>query len=229
MVGSLQKKKTFKLWIMMENNKSCQQIKMNSKYSPPKISGLKNDLLIFDIKNAQNWNPDDSVNRDPLNAGDKERKRQWVSKQMVMETSPGIISIIRRFWWRRNTSIIVIIIKKENTMRTLHTHTHIHMYIKTVLCMLNSEPINFTNYTDGQLTPNFTLYAVDDIFKFAAFSSSQFFSFFLSLSPPNMWLCYFYTQTQAQAHTTHISSSAFMGCGASFHFTISSTFHWWTV
>lgn len=35
-----------------------------------------------------------------------------------------------------------------------------------------SEPINFTNYTDGQLTPNFTLYAVDDIFKFAAFSSS---------------------------------------------------------
>lgn len=29
----------------------------------------------------------------------------------------------------------------------------------------NTEPINFTNYTDGQLTPNFTLYTVDDIFK----------------------------------------------------------------
>lgn len=34
---------------------------------------------------------------------------------------------------------------------------------------VNAEPINFTNYTDGQLTPNFTLYAVDDIFNVCRF------------------------------------------------------------
>lgn len=70
------------------------------------------------------------------------------------------------------------------------------------------KPINFTNYTDGQLTPNFTLYAVDDIFKFAAFSSSlifSFLSFFHSFVLARM--CDSYTQT----HVHHHISSCFYG------------------
>lgn len=77
------------------------------------------------------------------------------------------------------------------------------------------KPINFTNYTDGQLTPNFTLYAVDDIFKFAAFSSSLIFPFSLVLSFSPEYLWFVHPSTHTHVHH-HISSCSFMDMCAPF-------------
>lgn len=54
------------------------------------------------------------------------------------------------------------------------------------------EPINFTNYTDGQLTPNFTLYTVDDIFK-----SSRL---FIIISGPGSFFSSFFIFSLSVAH-----------------------------
>lgn len=42
----------------------------------------------------------------------------------------------------------------DNSDYNKRRNTRMHIYA----CDAESEPINFTNYTDGQLTPNFTLY-----------------------------------------------------------------------